>query len=114
MQIESVENVDESARNDTDRTGNTTMTQEYNEELEKEIAAWKQTDQYLALPENVRHAVELSRRKSKHSDFYYILKELTDKIDIYTSVFYNRRPKYHDTYLRNKMRQKELLAKEEQ
>ena len=32
---------------------------------------WRKDEPYLALPENVRAAIELSRERSKHSDFYY-------------------------------------------
>jgi hypothetical protein len=44
---------------------------------------------YWALPENVRHAIDLSKKKSKHSDFYNKLSELNDKIKVYKKVFYS-------------------------
>ena len=42
------------------------------------------TKQYYKLPVNVRKAIDLARQKSKHSDFYYELKSLNDKINVYT------------------------------
>ena len=42
---------------------------------------------YWALPENIRHAIDVSRRKSKHTEFYGRLLELNDKIGVYQTVF---------------------------
>ena len=38
---------------------------------------------YWALPEHIRHAIDISRKKSKHSEFYGRLTELNDKIGVY-------------------------------
>jgi hypothetical protein len=54
---------------------------------------WK-NDQYWALPPNVRKAIDIAKMKKKHSDFYYKLRLLNDKIHIFTSIFYNRVPNY--------------------
>ena len=54
---------------------------------------WKNR-QYWALPENVRHAIDTAQLKKKHSDFYYRLRLLNDKIHIFTSIFYNKVPSY--------------------
>lgn len=49
---------------------------------------------YWALPENVRNAIDLSKKKSKHSDFYYKMASLNDKIAVYKKIFYTSAPKY--------------------
>ncbi len=54
---------------------------------------WKNKT-YWALPENVRNAIDVAKMKKKHSDFYYRLKILNDKIHIFTSIFYNKVPKH--------------------
>jgi hypothetical protein len=38
---------------------------------------------YWALPENVRHAIDISKKKSRHSAFYNRMNALTDKISVY-------------------------------
>ena len=56
---------------------------------EIEEGSWK-NEQYWALPENVRNAIDVAKMKKKHSDFYYRLRLLNDKIHIYTSIFYSK------------------------
>lgn len=36
----------------------------------------------------------MAKMKKKHSDFYYKLNILNDKIHIFTSIFYDKVPKY--------------------
>jgi len=60
---------------------------------EIEEGSWK-NEQYWALPENVRNAIDVAKMKKKHSDFYYRLRLLNDKIHIYTSIFYSKVPNY--------------------
>jgi hypothetical protein len=50
------------------------------------------------LPENVRNAIDVAKMKKKHSDFYYRLRLLNDKIHIYTSIFYSKVPKYQQRW----------------
>ena len=38
---------------------------------------------YWSLPENVRHAIDLTKKKQKHSDFYTRLRSLNEKISVY-------------------------------
>ena len=35
------------------------------------------------LPENVKHAIQLSKVRAKHSPFYFRMKDLKFKIDVY-------------------------------
>lgn len=44
----------------------------------QEIARFQQT--FKGLPENVRKAILVAQYKKKHSDFYYKLSEVNDKI----------------------------------
>jgi hypothetical protein len=62
---------------------------------------WK-TAAYWRLPENVRHAIDVAKLKSKHSEFYYRLETLNDKIFIYRSVFYSKMPAYQKQFLEKK------------
>lgn len=55
---------------------------------------WNNDDDYMKLPENVRAAIELSREKAKHSQFYYRLRGLNERIKIYKSNFYDKMPYY--------------------
>ena len=59
---------------------------------------YKTEEAYLRLPENVRHAIDLSKKKSKHSEFYIKLNELTDKINVYTDIFYSNAPRFQRLY----------------
>ena len=54
---------------------------------------WK-TKAYYKLPENVRNAIDIAKTKSKHSEFWYKLQTLNDKIYIYRSVYYSKMPAY--------------------
>ena len=69
---------------------------------------------YWALPENVRHAIDCARKKSKHSDFYNRLRSLNDKIGVYKKVFYTKTPKYEKVFMeRKRQRLEELMLKEQ-
>jgi hypothetical protein len=57
---------------------------------------------YWALPDNVRHAIDCARKKSKHSDFYNRLRSLNDKIGVYKKVFYTKTPKYEKVFMDRK------------
>ena len=56
-------------------------------------------DEYWSLPENVRNAIDIGKRNKKHSDFYYKLSDLTQKIQVYKKVFYSKTPKYEKHFL---------------
>lgn len=43
---------------------------------------WKNSS-YWRLPENVRAAIDTAKLKEKHTDFWYRLETLNDKIHIY-------------------------------
>lgn len=42
----------------------------------------------------MRNAIDVAKLKKKHSDFYYRLRLLNDKIHIFTNIFYNKVPLY--------------------
>jgi hypothetical protein len=54
---------------------------------------WKNSN-YWKLPPNVRNAIDVAQMKKKHSDFYYKLRLLNDKIHVFTNIFYSKVPKY--------------------
>ena len=53
-----------------------------------------QNQQYWALPENVRHAIDLHKKKSKRTDFCNQLDILNEKINLYKILLYHRTPRY--------------------
>ena len=62
---------------------------------------------YWALPENVRNAIDMAKMKRKHSDFYYRLNLVNDKLHVYTSLFYNKVPCYQQTWQEKKVKKLE-------
>lgn len=44
--------------------------------------------------ENVIHAIDLRQHKQKHTDFFYKLDELKDRIDVYNELFRSNVPKF--------------------
>ena len=61
------------------------------------IPDWKD-EAYWRLPENVRHAIDGAKLKSKHSDFWYRLQTMNDKIFVYRTVFYGNMPSYQQQF----------------
>ena len=57
---------------------------------------------YWALPENVRHALDIANNNKSNSDFYTQLCQMNDKIDIYKKVFYTNQPKFERVYNQKK------------
>lgn len=49
---------------------------------------------FSMLPKNVQDAIKLSKKKDKHSPFYYKLKNLKEKITLYKGIFYDKVPNY--------------------
>ena len=49
--------------------------------------------------------------KRKHSDFYYRLKILNDKINVFTAIFYNRVPAYQIRFYDRKRKDLEKKLK---
>ena len=44
------------------------------------------------LPANVQEAVSKARQNAKHTDFYYKLKKLQERIRVFKDMFYHRNP----------------------
>lgn len=60
---------------------------------------WRKDDRYDSLPANVKHAIDVSRDKAKHSEFYYRLKGLNERIYTYKQIFYDKMPKHQRIYM---------------
>jgi hypothetical protein len=73
---------------------------------------WK-TKAYYNLPENVRNAIDIAKTKSKHSEFWYKLQTLNDKIFVYRSVYYSKMPAFQKAFIEKKQAALELKLKEE-
>lgn len=50
--------------------------------------------QILLLPESAQRAFLRRRAKQNHTDFFWKLKNLNDKISLYKGIFYSKRPKF--------------------
>jgi len=55
----------------------------------------------------VRNAIDVAKMKKKHSDFYYRLRLLNDKIHVFTSIFYHKVPGYQKKWLDKKRKELE-------
>ena len=44
--------------------------------------------------DNVNRAIELRNQKQKHSDFFFRLHELKEKIEVYNEIFRSKVPKF--------------------
>lgn len=75
-EVEDVKEDSPSSVNTSDRTSS-------DEDDKAQKGYFKRTKHFYSLPPNVRNAIELSKEKSKHSEFYYKLKGLNDKISTY-------------------------------
>lgn len=42
------------------------------------------------LPKNVQDAILLAHNKKKHSDFFYRLRDVNNKVQIFTHLFYGK------------------------
>ena len=42
----------------------------------------------------MEHAIDLRMKKQKHSDFYFKLHNLKDRIEVYKEIFQTRVPRY--------------------
>ena len=67
---------------------------------------------FKALPENCQNAILLAIEKKKHSDFYYKLQHVTDKLDVFTDIFYDKEPSYIKWWRLKKEREQEILERE--
>jgi hypothetical protein len=70
-----------------------------------------QNEQFYTLPENVQNAINNAKLKKKHSDFYYRLRLLNDKIHVFTTIFYNRVPVYQKKFYEKKKKDLEQKLK---
>jgi hypothetical protein len=60
------------------------------------------TAHYWSLPENVRNAIDIAKMKSKHSEFFYKLQTLNDKIYVFRKIFYSKMPRHDKVFLQKK------------
>ena len=67
-----------------------------------------QTEGYWNLPEKARNAIDQAKLKSKHSDFWYRLQNLNDKILVFKDIYYDKEPMFEKqfNFKREQMKQK--------
>ena len=59
------------------------------------------------MPENVRNAVDIANMKKKHSEFWYKLSNMSDKVYVYNQLFNHKRPLFEKAFHQRKQEQKE-------
>ena len=55
----------------------------------------------------------MAKKKSKHSEFYYKLQTMNDKISVYRSMFYNKMPAHQKLFLEKKQEALEKKLQED-
>ena len=83
---------------------------EWSDDSDKRDNSYKDAT-YWALPDNVRTAIDVAKSKAKHSEFYYRLQTLNDKIFVFQHVYYNKMPSFQRAFFERKKR--ELLTRAE-
>ena len=78
-----------------DEDGASETTSIRNKQSDDDVPEYKRdlsyrTADFWALPENVRSAIEISKRKQSHSEFYSALNTLYERILIFRVLFYSR------------------------
>lgn len=43
---------------------------------------------------NILHAIRIRKEKVRHSDFYFLLEQVNDRIHMYKSLFLDKKPKF--------------------
>ena len=56
----------------------------------------------------MRKAIDVAKMKSKHSEFYYRLQTLNDKIFVFRNVYYDKMPNFQRVFLERKKKELEL------
>ena len=76
------------------------------EDDKNQHAYFKKDEKFYSLPDNVQKAILTGMEKSKHSDFYYKLQHLNEKIVLYKKLFYGKIPSYQKSYMAKKVNEK--------
>jgi len=76
----------------------------YSDDEDSDTIHGYQNAAYWSLPDNVRHAIDLSKHKSKHTDFYNALSNLNEKISLYKIVFYSKKTKHEQAFIEKERR----------
>ncbi|CDW71576.1 UNKNOWN [Stylonychia lemnae] len=58
---------------------------------------------------NIIHAIMLRKEKMKHSDFYTLLEQVTDRIQMYKSLFLDKKPKFIKDSMSHRVQSLELI-----
>ena len=59
-----------------------------------EEGSFKDIMKHEIIDDNVLSAIDMRMHKQKHTDFFYKLDELKDRIDVYNELFRSNIPKY--------------------
>ena len=79
-------------------------------EQEPRTPDW-QDEAYWRLPEKVRQAIDGAKQKSAHSEFYYRLQLMNDKVFVYKQCYTNQLPKFEKTYQKKKREEMKKIRK---
>ena len=74
---------------------------------------WRKDPYYKKLPTNVRQAIKWSTMKAKHSEFYYKLQNLNERIGIYKELFSSKTPGFQTDFLQRRKKYRELQMRQQ-
>ena len=77
-----------------------------------QLQNWKDAA-YYRLPENVRKAIDVAKLKSHHTEFWYKLQNLNDKLHVYKGLFMTKMPAHQQAYYEKKQKEMEERLREE-
>lgn len=72
---------------------------------------FRRGEAYRRLPSHVRRAIANGQTRAKHSDFYYRLQELGQKVQHYKQFFKARLPQHQVGYMLKQMEQSQVQHK---
>ena len=74
--------------------------EEENKPIKRDLSY--RTEEFYKLPENVRNAIEISKKNEIHSDFYQALSNLNERILIFKILFCQKKPLHEVKFIEKK------------
>ena len=74
---------------------------------------FRRDKKFYNLPKSVQLAIENSLKRAKHSNFYFKLQDLNDKISLYRKLFDSKIPSYQLAYMARKLEERQVKQKKD-
>ncbi|CDW89976.1 UNKNOWN [Stylonychia lemnae] len=71
--------------------------------------AGKLTEEEVEQQKNIENAIKLRQEKAKATDFYYLLEQVNDRIHMYKSIFFDKKPRYLIDY-QEELKKKKIIT----